>query len=143
MFDYSFPAKQGGLSMNTEALITEAEIAMLVDRFYAKVREDPQIGPVFNDAVHNWNAHQALLKDFWSTVLLTSGRYKGNPLLAHFQLPIKARHFPRWLELFAETANELLPTPHAALVIRKANLIALNLQRVLSSKTTETRTGLG
>jgi hemoglobin len=123
--------------MNTEALITEAEIAMLVDRFYAKVREDPQIGPVFNDAVQNWDAHRTLLKDFWSTVLLTTGRYKGNPLLAHFQLPIKARHFPRWLELFAETANELLTVPHAALVVRKANLIALNMQRVLASKGAE------
>ncbi len=74
--------------MNPETSITEAEIASLVDRFYGKARADAEIGPIFNHAVQNWDAHLALLKDFWSTVLLTTGRYKGNPLLAHFRLPI-------------------------------------------------------
>ena len=69
--------------MNVVTPITETEIASLVERFYAKVRLDPEIGPVFNDEVENWDAHLALLKDFWSTVLLTTGRYKGNPLFAH------------------------------------------------------------
>lgn len=63
--------------MNAEAHITEAEIANLVDCFYAKVRVDPEIGPVFNEAVQNWDAHVALLRDFWSTVLLTTGRYQA------------------------------------------------------------------
>jgi hemoglobin len=82
--------------MNPEVAITEAEIASLVDRFYAKVHVDPEIGPVFNDAIHNWNAPLALLKDFCSTVLLATGRYKGNPLLAHFPLPIEENYFARW-----------------------------------------------
>src|SRR6202167_3108407 len=112
--------------MNAETLITETEIARIVERFYAKVRVDPEIGPVFNDAVRNWDAHLALLKDFWSTVLLTTGRYKGNPLLAHFPLPIEAEYFVRWLTLFAETANEVMSAPHAELVVRKANLISVN-----------------
>jgi len=55
--------------MNVVTPITETEIASLVERFYAKVRLDPEIGPVFNDAVENWDAHLALLKDFWSTVV--------------------------------------------------------------------------
>ena len=59
--------------MNAPTPITETEIASIVERFYAKVRVDPEIGPVFNDAVQNWDAHLALLKDFWSTVLLTTG----------------------------------------------------------------------
>ncbi len=37
--------------MNAEAPITETEIDSIVERFYAKVRVDPEIGPVFNDAV--------------------------------------------------------------------------------------------
>jgi hemoglobin len=119
--------------MNTETPITEADIAMLVDRFYAKVREDPKIGPVFNNAVQNWDAHLALLKDFWSTVLLTTGRYKGNPHLAHFRLPIEAGYFARWLTLFAETANEVMSAPNAEVVVRKANLISVNMKRVLAS----------
>jgi hemoglobin len=121
--------------VNAITPITEQEIALLVDRFYAKVRVDPEIGPVFNDAVQNWDAHLALLKDFWSTVLLTTGRYKGNPLLAHFRLPIEERYFARWLTLFRETANEVMTAPHAEVVIQKANFIALNLKRVLASQT--------
>ncbi len=95
---------------------------------------DPDIGPVFNDAVQNWDAHLALLKDFGSTVLLTTGRYKGNPLLAHFPLPIEERYFARWLKLFSETANEVMPASHAAMVTHKADLIARNMKRVLASR---------
>jgi hemoglobin len=120
--------------MNAETPITETEIAGLVERFYAKVRVDSEIGPVFNDAVRNWDAHLALLKDFWSTVLLTTGRYKGNPLLAHFPLPIEERYFARWLMLFSETANEVMPASQAAVVMRKADLIAMNMKRVLASR---------
>ncbi len=121
--------------MNASTTITEQEIALLVDRFYAKVRADPEIGSVFNDAVQNWDAHLALLKDFWSSVLLTTGRYKGNPLLAHFQLPIEERYFARWLTLFSKTANEVMTAPHAEVVAQKANLIAMNMKRVLASQT--------
>ena len=119
--------------MNNETPITEVEIATLVDRFYAKVRLDPEIGPVFNEAIESWDAHLALLKDFWSTVLLTTGRYKGNPLLAHFPLQIDERHFTRWLALFSETANEIMSAPHAAIVTQRANNIALNMKRVLAT----------
>jgi hemoglobin len=120
--------------MNVVTPITETEIASLVERFYAKVRLDPEIGPVFNDEVENWDAHLALLKDFWSTVLLTTGRYKGNPLLAHFPLPIEERNFARWLTLFSETANEVMSASQAAIVVRKADLIAMNMKRVLASR---------
>lgn len=76
----------------------------------------------------------ALLKDFWSTVLLTTGRYKGNPLLAHFPLAIEERYFARWLTLFSETANEVMPASLAALIMHKADLIAMNMKRVLASR---------
>ena len=117
-----------------DAPITEAEISDLVDRFYSKVRQDPEIGPVFNDAVENWDAHLALLKDFWSTVLLTTGRYKGNPLLAHFQLPIEDRYFARWLMLFQQTAGEVMPPAKAEIVVRRAEQIAANMKRVLATR---------
>jgi hemoglobin len=117
---------------DTTTPITEAEISTLVDTFYDRVRLDPEIGPIFNAAVESWPAHLALLKDFWSTVLLTSGRYKGNPLLAHFPLSIEPRHFTRWLNLFTQTATEVLTPTHAALITQKAHAIAANLQRVLT-----------
>jgi hemoglobin len=120
--------------MSVGMSITEAEISSLVDRFYAKVQLDPEIGPVFKEAIHNWDAHLALLKDFWSTVLLATGKYKNNPLLAHFPLPIEERYFARWLALFSETSNEVMPPAEAAIVLQKAELIARNMKRILASR---------
>lgn len=108
--------------------ITEPEISVLVDNFYAKVRRDPDIGPIFNAIVDDWPYHLALLKDFWSTVLLTTGRYKGDPMMKHLQLPLDHEHFARWLDLFAETANEVLSPAHAAEVIDKSHRIAQNFK---------------
>lgn len=108
--------------------ITEPEISILVDTFYAKVRRDPDIGPIFNAIVDDWTYHLALLKDFWSTVLLTTGRYKGDPMMKHLQLPLDHEHFERWLALFAETANEVLTPEHASEVIEKSHRIAQNFK---------------
>jgi hemoglobin len=119
--------------MNTEPKIaeqkiTEPQISILVDTFYTKVRLDPDIGPIFNAIVDDWPHHLSTLKDFWSTVLLTTGRYKGQPLMTHLQLPLDPDHFSRWLALFAETANEVLPSPIAASVIAKSERIAENFK---------------
>ena len=65
--------------------ITEAGISDLVTRFYAKVRCDLLIGPLFNRTIDDWDAHLAKLSAFWSSVMLTSGRYKGNPMVAHMK----------------------------------------------------------
>ena len=111
-----------------EEKITEEEISNLVDRFYAKVQLDPEIGPIFNEKVEDWPTHLALLKNFWSTVLLTTGRYKGDPMMTHLQLPLESSHFSRWLELFAETAKEVMAPSHAAIIIAKSERIAGNFK---------------
>ncbi len=114
--------------------ITESEISTLVDTFYAKVRRDDDIGPIFNAIVSDWPHHLATLKDFWSTVLLTTGRYKGDPMMTHLQLPLDPDHFSRWLALFAETANEVLPPAVAANVIEKSHRIARNFKAGIAHK---------
>jgi hemoglobin len=111
-----------------EPKITEDQISNLVDSFYAKVRLDHEIGPIFNAIVDDWPHHLALLKDFWSTVLLTTGRYKGDPMITHLQLPLDPGHFERWLTLFAETATETLPREISANVIAKSQRIAQNFK---------------
>ena len=115
--------------MSAETPITETEIASIVERFYAKVRIDPEIGPVFNNAVQNWDAHLALLKDFWSTVLLTTGRYKGNPMMKHLLLMprIGSEHFERWLSIWKRTTVELFPPATAEVFVRKAESMAERL----------------
>jgi len=115
-------------SQTAENRITEAQISELVDRFYAKVRLDHDIGPIFNAIVGDWPHHLDTLKDFWSTVLLTTGLYKGDPMMTHLQLPLDPDHFERWLALFAETANEIFPPDLAASVIAKSQRIAQNFK---------------
>ncbi len=115
------------------AAVTEADLARLVHRFYAKVRLDPELGPVFNDAVDHWPDHLETLTHFWSSVMLTSGRYKGSPMAAHLKhgRRLRPEMFDRWLALWRETARETLSEADAAAVITKAERIAESLQLAL------------
>lgn len=115
--------------MNTpDTDLTEARIAILVDHFYEKVRADPMLGPVFNEAVHDWSEHKRLLTSFWATVALHARRYRGNPLAKHRPLPIEVRHFERWLELWNETAGEEMSEASAARMTAYAERIAVGLR---------------
>ncbi len=110
--------------------IDDASLGRLVDLFYARVRADPLIGPVFEDAVEDWPHHLALLTDFWSSVMLTSGRYKGQPVPAHRKHigRIDPAMFDRWLALWAKTSSELMQPEAAAALQAKAARIAESLQ---------------
>ena len=109
--------------------ITEAGLRNLVDLFYARVRRDPLIGPVFNGAIHDWPEHLDRLQAFWSSVMLTSGRYKGQPLPAHIKHgeAITPAAFERWLSLWRETTGEVMPPAAAAAMQEKAARIAESL----------------
>jgi len=110
--------------------MTEAQLTSLVHRFYAKVREDDVLGPVFGNAISDWPHHLGKMVDFWSSVMLTTGRYKGNPLMMHLKHVAKIRPdmFGRWLDLWSETAGEVLDDAGAAAVAAKAERIAESLQ---------------
>lgn len=110
--------------------IDEAGLARLIPAFYARVREDAELGPIFNDAVHDWPEHLDKLTAFWSSVMLTSGRYKGQPMPAHMKhvARITPALFDRWLALWARTTDELMPPEAAAALQAKAARIAESLQ---------------
>lgn len=113
-------------------VISESGLAELVRRFYAKARLDPEIGPIFNRAVGDWDAHLEKLTDFWSSVMLTTGRYKGNPMVAHLkQKTLTPAHFERWLTLFRETAAEVFAPDAASAIIARAENIGRSLQLAL------------
>lgn len=114
--------------MNVE--ITEADIALLVPAFYERIRQDPLLSPIFNGAIQEWPAHLETLEAFWSSVMLTSGRYKGQPMVAHFrhEKAMTAENFARWLDLWQEASNALLPPEKAAIFQEKAGRIAESLQ---------------
>ena len=85
-------------------------VARVLDEFYATVRRDPLLGPIFNAKVGNWDEHLTTLCRFWSSVTLLTGAYKGRPMVVHAALPdLSATHFARWLALFKETAEEIVP----------------------------------
>ena len=109
------------------------DLQRLVDRFYAKVREDGLIGPLFNRAVASWPEHLENLGAFWSSVMRTTGRYKGSPMAAHLKhvAAIEPAMFDRWLELWRETASEELAPSFAEAIIAKAERIAESLKLAL------------
>ncbi len=89
--------------------VSENGIRQLVDAFYVKVRVDPELGPIFARAIPGeWQPHLNKMYAFWSSVMLTSGRYKGNPVARHLVVEgITLELFERWLALFDETCGEL------------------------------------
>jgi len=81
--------------------IAESDIQQMVHRFYALVRQDEILGPIFNSRVADWDHHLEMLCDFWSSVLLGTGRFKGAPVQAHVRIPdLSWPLFQRWLGLF-------------------------------------------
>ena len=114
--------------IRAETGIDEAMIARLVDGFYDKVRADPLLGPVFNERIADWGPHLEQMRLFWSSVALMSGAYHGRPMPKHLPLPVDARHFDRWLELFRQTARELCPPSAADHFIERAERIAESLE---------------
>ena len=114
--------------------ITEESIRRLVHEFYAKVRADDQLAPIFANAIpdNQWEPHLAKMRDFWSSVMLTSGRYNGNPVAVHMAVAGMEPHlFARWLELFGETCGELFAPEIADAFRGKALRIADSLKLAL------------
>src|ERR1017187_2874256 len=75
--------------------IDEPMIERLVGTFYERALRDPLIGPIFESKVHDWEGHIARLCAFGSSVALMSGRYHGQPMVAHLPLPVDTPEFDR------------------------------------------------
>jgi hemoglobin len=113
----------------------EGIVKQVVHQFYGKVRRDALLGPVFARFISpdEWENHLARMCDFWSAILFQTGRYKGNPMLAHSRIDeIGPRHFDRWLELFVETVSEECAPPLCARFTELALRMRENLQRALA-----------
>jgi len=111
--------------------VTEEMIHQVVHGFYANVLKDPALAPIFNRVIAEeaWPEHLAKMCDFWSSVLLMSGRFKGTPMAAHARIAdLRPTHFARWLQLFRQTVQALCPPSAAALFVAKSEMIAQSLQ---------------
>jgi len=110
---------------------SEEDVALMVHTFYANVRKDEILAPIFNEHITDWAKHLQIMCDFWSTLLLYTRRYLNDPMTKHLSLPIKQEHFEHWLALFQATVDELFEGNNAnAAKVRAAN-IARIMQNVI------------
>ncbi|SFO48285.1 hemoglobin [Chitinophaga sp. YR627] len=111
---------------------TEEDVRQLVYTFYDKVRADALLGPVFEKAIGgDWEPHLQIMCNFWSTMLLYSGKYRGDPMSKHMSLPIDPQHFSQWLTLFTGTLDVLFQGEVADNARARANNIARIMQSML------------
>jgi hemoglobin len=109
-------------------LCTEDEVSQLVYAFYANVRKDAVLGPVFERHVKNWDEHLPKMVDFWSSALRGTARFRGAPMPKHAALPgLTLELFQHWLMLFRQTTDTL---PNTALAER-ANALARRIAQSL------------
>lgn len=93
-------------------LKSREEIALLVGRFYEKVRRHAVLGPIFNGIITDWDAHLKMLTDFWESQLFLKRTYLGNPVAVHQEVDAKMKHtitpehFGLWMNLWFETLDE-------------------------------------
>lgn len=113
--------------------LDEEALGRLVTLFYARVRADAELGPILNGAIGDWPAHLEKLTAFWSSVMLTTGRYKGNPVAAHLlhKARITPALFERWLALWQQATAETMPATVATALQAKAARIAESLHLAL------------
>ena len=112
-------------------ILNEADVEVLVNAFYTKVRQDELLFPVFDPVVKdNWEHHLKRMTDFWSTLLLYTRKFTDDPLTKHLPLPINKEHFDRWLQLFNETIDELFKGQIAENAKKRANSIARIMKAV-------------
>lgn len=107
----------------------EADVKLLVDKFYDKVIADKTLGYIFNEVAKvNWAKHLPIMYQFWSANLLGTSEYKGYVIDAHFKLndkiPLKEEHFDCWRSLFNETVNQYFEGAIADLAKRRAKTVA-------------------
>lgn len=116
--------------------VSEETISQLVEEFYVKVRAHPELGPYFNDIIKDhWPEHLEIMKQFWSSIALGTGAYRGHPMPIHRALPnAKPEHFTIWLQLFEETLGEVAPNGQVgAFFMGKARIMGERLSRAMFS----------
>ena len=116
-----------------ETGIDETMIETLVRAFYARVRQDPLLAPIFESRIAEWEPHLDNMFAFWSSLTLQTGRYHGQPMAKHMPLLVDARHFDRWLALFEETARDFCPPAAAERFIERARRVAESLELGVAS----------
>ena len=104
--------------------IQEEAIERMVRLFYERGFADEVLGPIFRDAIHDWEPHIAIVCDFWSGVIHGTKRYTRNAFGPHAKLKFEPEAFERWLATFESAARDALAPEDAARAIAVARHMA-------------------
>jgi hemoglobin len=110
--------------------VDRAFIGRIVRDFYARVRKDERLGPIFDRHIaDDWEPHLEKMTDFWCSVILKTGEYQGRPVPAHLKLKeVRETDFAIWLGLFRQTVEARCSPEIAAVFMDRAERIAKSLQ---------------
>lgn len=127
--DHVAKARQAKRASAEEIGIDAPFISDMVERFYASIRADDMLGPIFAERIADWPTHLERMKQFWRSVLHNSGEFSGNPMVKHIAIPgLQEAHFSHWLELFYANLRAMDADPQAVgLVGERARMIAESL----------------
>ncbi|MGM0506627.1 MAG: group III truncated hemoglobin [Bacteroidota bacterium] len=103
----------------------DEDIRTLVYTFYDRIQDEERLGPIFNEVAKvDWDHHLPRMVDFWSNLIFQTRRFRGRPMQKHFPLPIRKSDFPRWVNLFHKTVDDLFAGERAEHAKRMASQIA-------------------
>jgi hemoglobin len=118
--------------------INKENIHEMVVTFYTKIiKEDGEVAQVFRDKLGDdlnsdvWQEHITILTNFWSMIALQDTEYQGNPMRAHFDLPLSRDKFRAWLAMFFEVIDSLYEPKLGIMFKTRAENIASNFMRNL------------
>ena len=109
-------------------------LAKLLKTFYADVRQDAVIGPIFNARIHDWPAHLEKIGDFWALQTGGPSAYSGGFGRAHLPLGLEPVHFEQWLGLWAWNCRRQLAEVEATEMIVLAQTFGRRLQALTSGR---------
>ena len=128
------------MKLHLSDISTENDVILLVNTFYKHALSDTIIGVFFKNHISSsLEEHLPTMYDFWNSVLLSKGSYKGNPILTHVNLnkvkKLEKIHFERWLQLWNSTIDKLFAGQIAEQAKEKASLMKdLMLYKIQSSQ---------
>ncbi len=123
--------------------ITEKSVVALLQCFYAKVRCDPVLAPIYNEVLgENWDIHIARMREFWCSALRVKPGYRRDMLAVHQQIgTLKPSLFPRWLARFREAVGECFAAAPADVINDRALKTARNLETALFKRRVDAAEG--
>src|SRR5690242_4928793 len=102
----------------------ESRVQAMVRLFYQRGLADPVLGPIFREAIHDWEPHIAVVCDFWSGVIHGTQRYQRNAFAPHARLKFEPEAFGHWLSVFESAARDALDPSEAKKAISVARHMA-------------------